>query len=99
MADLAGIQVTKANGNASSGLSVEVSTDHPLEACIGSQYAGWPVSVGKYFAMGSGPMRSVRGKEEVLRNIPEEDGIHELIRLIKEDGQWVEPEEAKAAAT
>ncbi len=46
--------------------SVEVCTDEPLLACIGSQYAGWPISYGDYFAMGSGPFRLLRGKEDVL---------------------------------
>ncbi|MDA7906835.1 methenyltetrahydromethanopterin cyclohydrolase [Mariniblastus sp.] len=46
--------------------SVEVSTDEPLLACIGSQYAGWPISCGDYFAMGSGPVRMLRGEEEIL---------------------------------
>ena len=41
------------------GQSVNVYTDHPVTACLGSQYAGWQVSVGDYFAMGSGPMRAV----------------------------------------
>ena len=27
-------------------------------ACLASQYAGWAISEGKYFAMGSGPMRA-----------------------------------------
>lgn len=46
--------------------SVCVRTDHPLMACLGCQYAGWPVQTDDYFAMGSGPMRLLRGKEDVL---------------------------------
>lgn len=46
--------------------SICVQTDHPLMACLGCQYAGWPVQSDGYFAMGSGPMRLLRGKEEVL---------------------------------
>src|SRR5689334_22842135 len=42
---------------------VQVMTDHPVAACLASQYAGWQVSVGSYFAMGSGPMRAAWGKE------------------------------------
>src|SRR5687767_10924203 len=42
---------------------VHVETDHPVSACMASQYAGWQVAVGKYFAMGSGPMRALHGKE------------------------------------
>ncbi|MGV3486405.1 MAG: methenyltetrahydromethanopterin cyclohydrolase [Planctomycetaceae bacterium] len=49
-----------------SEVAVMVRTDAPLQACLGGQYAGWPVSAGKYFAMGSGPMRMVRGREEML---------------------------------
>ena len=41
---------------------VQVMTDHPVQACLASQYAGWAISEGKYFAMGSGPMRAVRGE-------------------------------------
>jgi methenyltetrahydromethanopterin cyclohydrolase len=33
-------------------------TDHPAIACMASQYAGWAISVDKFFAMGSGPLRA-----------------------------------------
>ncbi|HMO13769.1 MAG TPA: methenyltetrahydromethanopterin cyclohydrolase [Pirellulaceae bacterium] len=46
--------------------AIQVATDQPLLACMACQYAGWPISVGKYFAMGSGPMRLNRGREPVL---------------------------------
>ncbi len=46
--------------------SVDVTTDHPVQACLASQYAGWPISVGDYFAMGSGPFRAARGREPLL---------------------------------
>ncbi len=36
-----------------------------------------------------------RGREEVMRNVPEEEGIEQLISLIKADGRWVEPEKAE----
>lgn len=35
-----------------------VWTDHPAVACMASQYAGWAISVGPFFAMGSGPLRA-----------------------------------------
>ena len=50
---------------------INVSTDHPLLACIAAQYAGWPLSGNTdddFFAMCSGPARSLRGKESVLEN-------------------------------
>jgi methenyltetrahydromethanopterin cyclohydrolase len=44
---------------------VAVQTDHPLDACLLSQYAGWQIAVGKYFAMGSGPMRATAVVEKL----------------------------------
>jgi methenyltetrahydromethanopterin cyclohydrolase len=49
---------------------VQVVTDNPVLACMASQYAGWQISVGKFFAMGSGPMRAAYGKEELYEDIP-----------------------------
>jgi methenyltetrahydromethanopterin cyclohydrolase len=49
---------------------VQVYSDHPVLACLASQYAGWQVSVGKFFAMGSGPMRAAYGKEELFEHVP-----------------------------
>lgn len=37
---------------------VQVWTDHPARCCMAAQYAGWPVQVDGYFAMGSGPLRA-----------------------------------------
>jgi methenyltetrahydromethanopterin cyclohydrolase len=48
---------------------VQVATDDPVRACMASQYAGWQIKVGKFFAMGSGPMRAAYGKEELLDHI------------------------------
>jgi methenyltetrahydromethanopterin cyclohydrolase len=51
------------------GLAVQVVTDHPRAACMASQYAGWQIAAGKYFAMGSGPMRSLARKEPLLAKL------------------------------
>jgi methenyltetrahydromethanopterin cyclohydrolase len=45
---------------------VQVTTDQPVQACMASQYAGWQIKAGKFFAMGSGPMRAAYGKEELF---------------------------------
>jgi methenyltetrahydromethanopterin cyclohydrolase len=37
---------------------------------MASQYAGWQVSVDKFFAMGSGPMRAALGSEKIFEHIP-----------------------------
>ncbi len=41
-------------------------TDHPAVSCMASQYAGWSISVGKFFAMGSGPLRAHARVEKEL---------------------------------
>src|SRR5216117_4064202 len=45
---------------------VGVWTDHPAVSCMASQYAGWAIQVGKYFAMGSGPLRAHARVEKEL---------------------------------
>ena len=45
---------------------VSIHTDHPLSACIASQYAGWSFSDKDFFAMASGAARMCRGQEELL---------------------------------
>jgi methenyltetrahydromethanopterin cyclohydrolase len=65
LADLAEVTLT----SDSFGPSIQVLTDDPVRACLGSQYAGWQVKVDKYFAMGSGPFRALAGHEEVLKEM------------------------------
>src|SRR5947207_8432418 len=48
---------------------VTITSDQPVLACLAAQYAGWQISVGKFFAMGSGPMRAAYGKEELFDKI------------------------------
>jgi methenyltetrahydromethanopterin cyclohydrolase len=51
------------------GPAVQVATDHPVAACMASQYAGWQIAGQKFFAMGSGPMRAAAGKEALFEAI------------------------------
>lgn len=48
---------------------VVVRTDHPTAACMASQYAGWAIRVGEYFAMASGPMRAAAAKEPLFQKL------------------------------
>ena len=45
---------------------VQIWTDHPWLACMASQYAGWALHVGDFFAMASGPLRAVARVEHEL---------------------------------
>lgn len=56
-----------------SGPWVQVTTENPVEACMLSQYAGWPVKHSDFFAMGSGAMRVRRGREAILQSLNASD--------------------------
>lgn len=53
--------------------TVEVFTDHPLRACLASQYAGWPIKDGKLLAMGSGPGRAIIHQGSLYETLGYED--------------------------
>jgi len=46
--------------------AVIVGTSYPKISTLGSQYAGWAIKVGKYFAMSSGPARALARVEKKL---------------------------------
>ena len=49
--------------------AVEVRSSQPVLACLGSQYAGWNLSSGRYFAMGSGPARALARVEPLYETL------------------------------
>jgi methenyltetrahydromethanopterin cyclohydrolase len=65
MGDLAQVTIEPGEVGGRAALVVQVMTDHPAQACLASQYAGWALKDGKYFAMGSGPMRAAAGSEAI----------------------------------
>jgi methenyltetrahydromethanopterin cyclohydrolase len=79
LADLAEVSLVPAVTAGIACPHVSVVTDHPVAACMASQYAGWQIQVDlpvvaggtpkKYFAMGSGPMRAAAGREPLFDRI------------------------------
>jgi methenyltetrahydromethanopterin cyclohydrolase len=66
-----------------SGPSVTVRTDQPVLACLASQYAGWPITGEKFFAMGSGPMRAVRGREPLLEHLGYREKAERVVGVLE----------------
>jgi len=62
---------------------VAVTTDYPVASCLFSQYAGWQISVGKYFAMGSGPMRSVAAKEPLYDKLWYREEAEQVVGVLE----------------
>jgi methenyltetrahydromethanopterin cyclohydrolase len=69
-------------GQSHSGLLVW--TDHPAVACMASQYAGWAISVGKFFAMGSGPLRAhARVERELFEKLGYDEQADEGVLVLE----------------
>jgi methenyltetrahydromethanopterin cyclohydrolase len=66
--------------------SVSVYTDYPAIALLASQFAGWRVSVGKYFGMGSGPARALALKpKELYEKIGYKDKSDVAVLVLESD--------------
>jgi methenyltetrahydromethanopterin cyclohydrolase len=59
-------------------LTVNVYASNPVLACMGSQYAGWSLSHEKYYALGSGPARTLATKVKNDQVVPVEELFNEL---------------------
>jgi methenyltetrahydromethanopterin cyclohydrolase len=63
--------------------AISVSVSHPHIACMASQYAGWAVKREKFFAMGSGPARSLYAKEELFEKLAYKDQADVAVLLLE----------------
>ncbi|MFN2167522.1 MAG: methenyltetrahydromethanopterin cyclohydrolase, partial [Anaerolineae bacterium] len=52
---------------------VTVSVSHPVVACMASQYAGWAIKAGGFFAMASGPARALYAGEPHFEHLAYRD--------------------------
>ncbi|MEX2186638.1 MAG: methenyltetrahydromethanopterin cyclohydrolase [Pirellulales bacterium] len=66
-----------------SGVAVHVATDHPLVACMASQYAGWQIAGEKFFAMGSGPMRALAKREPLFESISVDEASDAAVGVLE----------------
>lgn len=86
LGDRADVSLVPANMNQlASDNAVYVRTDDPVKACLGAQYAGWPVQTADFFAMGSGPMRMARGREDVLEQLKLGESPQQVVGVLETD--------------
>ncbi len=76
---------------------VSVAIDGPMLPCLGSQYAGWKIHRGKFFAMGSGPARALARTEELFETIRVQDNADQAV-LVLESGRLPNEEVADYVA-
>ena len=48
---------------------ISVQSREPVLACLASQYAGWALSHGTFFSLGSGPARALAKREELFTEL------------------------------
>lgn len=68
---------------------LHVHTSDPVLACLGSQLAGWQLSVGEgkgaYYALGSGPGRALAGKEKLYDELGYRDAAEQACLVLEVD--------------
>ena len=84
--DLADVQIMACDYDTyASSNAVIVRVDDPLIPCLGCQYAGWPVQTEDFFAMGSGPIRMTRGREELLLSLDLTQDAPSVVGVLESD--------------
>jgi methenyltetrahydromethanopterin cyclohydrolase len=83
LADLGDVSITAHRAGELPCPTVTVATDQPLLACLASQYAGWQLSGEKFIAMGSGPMRAVACREELLTHLGYRETAARVVGLLE----------------
>ena len=66
--------------------SIQIYSDHPVIATLGSQYAGWQINKEGYFAIGSGPARALAQKpKDIYGEIEYKDNYGRGIIVLEAD--------------
>jgi methenyltetrahydromethanopterin cyclohydrolase len=66
--------------------SIQIYSDHPVVATLGSQYAGWQINKEGYFAIGSGPARALAQKpKDIYGEIGYKDDFNKGIIVLEAD--------------
>lgn len=86
MADLADIKFSSFDLGKVVVPAVELTTDHPVVACMASQYAGWRIKGKDFFGMGSGPARALSlNPRELYDKILYADEADDAVLVLESD--------------
>lgn len=83
LANLATVSLVPYQRDHWNGTGISIHTDYPVEACLGAQYAGWQLKSGKFFAMGSGPMRAAAGREPLFADIGYSETTQRVVGVLE----------------
>lgn len=66
--------------------SIQIFSDHPVIATLGSQYAGWQINEEGYSAIGSGPARALSQKpKDIYEEIKYKDDFDKAVLVLETD--------------
>ncbi|MGB2833144.1 MAG: methenyltetrahydromethanopterin cyclohydrolase [Methylotenera sp.] len=65
--------------------TIEVHSETPVLACLGSQYAGWALQYEKFFSLGSGPARAIAQREELFKELNYQDIAQSTVLVLETD--------------
>jgi methenyltetrahydromethanopterin cyclohydrolase len=87
MGGLGQVAFTQSSGLPNWPLGVVVTSNNPVIACLGSQYAGWSISEEQtgFFALGSGPARAISRVEDLFQELNYADRNPETTLVIEGD--------------
>ena len=82
------------------GAKIASKKDYHAIICLGSVIKGETINFVNfllnkdygYVGSGRGKITLYKGQEVVKRGVPSENAVDELIEIIREDGNWLEPE-------
>jgi len=57
--------------------TLQISSDYPVIACIGSQYGDWEIKMGEFYAIGSGPARALALNRKTPTSVAAKKKVYE----------------------
>ncbi|MGO9134306.1 MAG: methenyltetrahydromethanopterin cyclohydrolase [Methylovirgula sp.] len=82
---LGDVSLTPYSGMPKWPFHLTVRTADPVIACLGSQYAGWSLAHGDFFALGSGPGRALAAKETLYQDLGYKDQADNATLVLEGD--------------
>jgi methenyltetrahydromethanopterin cyclohydrolase len=63
--------------------TISVASSNPVAACLASQYAGWSLAAGSFFALGSGPARALARTEALFEELGYREASQQAVLVLE----------------
>ena len=85
MGGLGKVSVLPGQGGKGARSRLAVTSNDPVISCLGSQYAGWDLKSGDFFALGSGPARAQANIEHLFHELGYSDASDHAVLVLETD--------------